>query len=88
MENKMENIRILAEYNKNTGGAYIVVKADTERFGKNEVMFQGNTFDQCFDYIKGMLGLEKLRLHSMFLYETITDRLGRSFPCYMEVDNW
>ena len=76
----MKNITI--EYIK---GNYIVVKADTERFGKNEVMFEGNTFDQCFDYCKRELGKDKLNLSTSFLYECYTDREGRTFPWYMKV---
>lgn len=63
---------------------YIVVRADTERFGR-EVMFEGNTFDQCFEYIKRELGVDRLWLTSYVLYEPYTDRTGRTFPCFMEV---
>lgn len=81
----MTNITIHAEENHATGGAYIQVKADTKRFGTQEVMFEGNTFDQCFDYIKRELGIDRVRLSSCFIFEAVTDREGRSFPCYMEV---
>ena len=67
------------------GDNYIVVKADTKRFGKNEVMFEGNTFDQCFEYIKREIGKEKFQLRSSFLYEAYKDRNGRSFPWKMDV---
>lgn len=76
----MKNIRI--EYVREN---YIVVKADTERFGKNEVMFEGNTFNQCFEYCKRELGKDKLCLSSSILFEAYTDREGRTFPWYMEV---
>ena len=77
----MKNIRI--EWKREN---YIVVKADTIRFGKNEVMFEGNTFEQCFDYVKKITGKEHLHLTSGFLYEVVKDRTGRSFPWYMEVN--
>ena len=64
---------------------YIVVIADTERFGNHEVMFEGNTFDQCFDYIKRETGRKEVHLQSWLLYEPVTDREGRTFPWYMEV---
>ena len=41
----MTNIRIEGEE------TYWKVIADTKRFGKNEIMFEG-TFDNCFDYVK------------------------------------
>ncbi len=76
----MQNIRVEAKRDN-----YMVVLADTERFGKDEVMFEGNTFDQCFNFIKRETGRENLQLRSMALYETVTDRNGRTFPHYMEV---
>lgn len=66
---------------------YMVVKADSERFGEQEIVFEGNTFNQCFDYIKRKTGKDKLNLTSCFIYKSVTDREGRTFPCYMEVLN-
>ena len=82
---KMENIRIEVK-----GNDYIVVTADTERFGKDEVMFEGNTFRQCFDYIKRELGMDagaKLNLSSFFIYQPYTDRMGETFPWLMNVNH-
>lgn len=76
----MKNIRI--EWQRPD---YIVVKADTIRFGKNEVMFEGNTFEDCFEYIKRETHQEHLSLMSGFLYEVVKDRTGRKFPWFMEV---
>lgn len=79
----MENIRnIRIEVKRDN---YIVVIADSERFGKDEVMFEGNTFDQCFDYLKRELGKETIRLTSYFAYQEYTDRMGRCFPWLMRV---
>lgn len=64
---------------------YIVVRADTERFGKNEVMYEGNTFDQCFDYIKRETGRGDVLLQSRIAYGVYTDRTGRTFPPFMRV---
>lgn len=64
---------------------YIIVRADSTRFGKQEIVFEGNTFNQCFDYIKRETGKKELRLQSMLLYEPITDRDGRTFPWQMSV---
>lgn len=66
---------------------YIVVTADTERFGEGEVMFEGNTFRQCFDYIKRELGMdvtERVYFTSYLIYEPYTDRMGETFPWRME----
>lgn len=66
---------------------YMIVKADSERFGKQEVMFEGNTFAQCFNYIKNETGKDTLQLKSYFIFAPVTDREGRCFPCLMEVMN-
>lgn len=81
---KMENI-IIEVLDDN----YIVVIATTKRFGKNEIMFEGNTFDQCFEYIRRELGLmekQGLRLRSMLIYEPYTDRNGKTLPCYIHIE--
>lgn len=77
---KMENIIIEVK-----GDNYIVVIADTKRFGNNEIMFEGNTFDQCFDYIKRELGIDRVYLTAYLFYESYTDRVGRTFPWKMWV---
>lgn len=77
---KMENIRIEVKADN-----YIVVTADTKRFGNNEVMFEGNTFDQCFNYIKRELDIDKVYLTAYLFYESYTDREGRTFPWMMWV---
>ncbi len=79
----MENIKIEVIRDN-----YIVVKATTKRFGKNEIMFEGNTFNQCFKYIKRELGMketDELHLNSYLIYEDYTDREGRTFPVEMWV---
>lgn len=76
----MKNIRIEMK-SKN----YIVVIADTKRFGKNEVVFEGNTFNQCFDYVKRETGRESLRLEGAIADGCVTDREGRTFPAFMKV---
>lgn len=64
---------------------YIVVTADTKRFGLNEVMFEGNTFDQCFDYCKRVMKRDTLQLSSYIIMGTYTDCTGRTFPVEMIV---
>ena len=77
---KMKNIRIEVKREN-----YIVVIADTARFGADEVMYEGNTFDQCFDYIKRETGRDKLNVSGYMVDGIYTDWQGRSFPCYMNV---
>lgn len=52
---EMENIRIESQGRKGYNGRKYIeffnVIADTERFGENEIMFQG-TFDDCVEYLK------------------------------------
>ena len=76
----MSNFRIVTK-----GDNYIIVIADSKRFGKNEVVFEGNTFEQCFDYVKRMLRRERLSLTACLVDGSYTDREGRCFPCRMEV---
>lgn len=79
----MENIKIEVVREN-----YIVVRADTKRFGAGEVMFEGNTFNQCFDYIKRETGrADPLRLQSCLAYGEYTDWQGRTFPSFMRVLN-
>lgn len=78
----MKNIRIEVR-----GENYIVVIADSERFGDSEVMYEGNTFDQCFDYLKREIGVEKLWLTGMIASGSYEDRTGRCFPAFMNVMN-
>lgn len=76
----MENIRIQVLRDD-----YMVVTADTERFGKGEVMFEGNTFEQCFGYIKREMGVAHILFNALMNNVTYTDREGRCFPSDMEV---
>ena len=85
---KMENIKVYSESNMATGGAYIKVVADTERFGKSEVMYEGNTFGEVFEYLKRELGVDSLRINSSFIYRGIEDRKGQCFPCFMRIGTW
>ena len=80
---KMRNIEIEV-----MGDNYIVVRADTERFGVGEVMAECNTFEQAFDYIKRETGkdkADKLFFRSCLAYGLYTDWTGVSFPPFMEV---
>lgn len=57
----------------------IVVKADTERFGKNAIMFQGWTFMMCFDYIRRATRKNHFKIDGMpFVHGVYTDSEGRT----------
>lgn len=75
----MTNIRVVVK-----DVNYIVVLADSERFGKDEVMYEGNHFRECFDYIKRETGKEKLRITGT-LASLFQDRKGETFPSYMRI---
>ena len=76
----MNNIRIQM-VNEN----YIVVIADSERFGRNEVMYEGNCFDECLDYCKRELNKDTLRITGR-IAACVTDRKGRVFPAFMRIE--
>lgn len=46
----MKNINI-----EMTGNGTFVVKADTERFGKQEIMFEGLTREECMAWLEEMM---------------------------------
>ena len=64
---------------------YIVVKASTDRFGPQEIMYEGIAFRECFDYIKRETGADALRLIGTMSSLT-TDRNGETFPVFMRVE--
>ena len=53
----MENIRVRV-----TDNDTIVVVADTERFGKDAIMFEERTFMRCFDYIRRKTGKNHFKI--------------------------
>lgn len=64
---------------------YIVVRADTARFGAREVMCECNTFDQAFDYIKRETGRDTVHFSAYMSDGVYTDWKGRTFPPFMRV---
>lgn len=75
----MKNIRIITH-----DSMHIEVIADTERFGKDEIMFQSGSFQECFNYIKRETGKEKFYLSGK-LSTLLQDYTGKCYPSYMEV---
>ena len=77
----MKHIRIVV-----TDSNTIVVKADTKRFGRDAIMYEGSTFMQCCDYIRRTTGREHFTLSSSPLAELYTDPDGRVLPWLMDVE--
>lgn len=80
MKDNMRNIRI--EFKT---PIYIIVRADTNRFGDNAIMYEGNTFRGCFDYIERETGLDSLILTGT-IASRVTDWKGETYPSYMRVE--
>lgn len=80
-ESDMDNVTI-----KVTDRGTIVVRADTKRFGKDAIMFEGNTFMQAFDYVRQTSGKNHFQLQGIPLaYGWFTDRDGRTMPAKLNV---
>lgn len=77
----MKNIHIAVTDN-NT----ILVKADTERFGKNAIMFEGRTFMECFDYIRRETGKNHFQIKHLSIVEPFTDTDGRTMAKNMWIE--
>ena len=82
MKKAMKNVRIIAHRDKEN---YIVVEADSERFGKDAVMFEGNTFEQCCDYIRRTFRTNRFKLTSYAVVPLYTDRNGQTLPWILNI---
>ena len=76
----MKNIQICV-----TDRRSIVVRADTERFGKNQIMFEGNKFMECCMYIRRVTQKDNFQLKSLSGIPVFTDTEGRTMPIIQEV---
>lgn len=76
----MKNVRIVATVNRT-----IVVKADTERFGKDAIMYEGHTFMQCCDYIRRACRTDHFKLTAYSCEKMFTDADGCTMPWLMSV---
>lgn len=82
MKSALKNVRIIAYRDRKN---YIVVKADSKRFGKDVVMFEGNTFEQCCEYIRNTFRTNHFQLQSYSVVPMYTDRTGKTLPWIMDV---
>ena len=76
----MKNIQIVVTDNRT-----IVVKADTQRYGKGAIMYEGSTFMQCCDYIRKATGKNNFHMKSFSGVRMYTDPNGRTMPWIMDV---
>ena len=76
----MKNVRIIVTDNRT-----IVVKADTKRYGKDAIMYEGHTFMSCCDYIRRKTGKNHFELKSYCVAKMFTDTDGRTMPWIMSV---
>lgn len=77
----MENIRIAVTSN-NT----IIVKADSERFGKDAIMYEDTKFMRCFDYIRRATGKNHFQIKHFAGVEPFTDTDGRTMGRSMWIE--
>ena len=77
----MKNIRIVV-----TDSKTIVVKADTKRYGRDAIMYEGSTFMQCCDYIRRTLRTNHFQLKGYSCERMFTDAEGRTMPWIMSVE--
>jgi len=77
----MKNIRIVVTDNRT-----IVVRADTKRYGRDAIMYEGHTFMGCCDYIRRMTRNNHFKLNSYSCVRTFTDTEGRTMPWIMSVE--
>lgn len=77
----MENIQIVVTDNRT-----IVVKADSKRFGKGAIMYEGHTFMSCCDYVRRVCKKNHFQLKSYSCVKTFTDTDGRTMPWIMSVE--
>ena len=76
----MKNIRIVVLDDRT-----IVVKADTERFGKDAIMYQDTTFLRCCDYIRRITQTDHFCLQSLACIPSHTDPDGQTMPRILSV---
>lgn len=76
----MKNITIAVTDNRT-----IVVKADTERFGKGAILYEGYTFMQCCEYVRRICRTNHFKLNSWSGCKTYTDADGRTMPIVLDV---
>ena len=75
----MENIQIVVKNDS------IVVIADTKRFGKGAIMFEGHSFMECCDYIRRRTNNNHFKLKALTCFQTFTDSEGLTMPDHLDV---
>ena len=73
----MKNFRLIA------GDGSIVVKTDSERYGKDAIVYQDITFMRCFDYIRRVTGKNHFQIKHWSFAKPYTDFEGRTMGDFM-----
>lgn len=76
----MKNVQIVV-----TDNATICVIADTKRFGKHQIMFEGRTFMEACDYIRRTTGINHFKINGLDAMRKFQDPDGRLMPWIMDV---
>ena len=76
----MQNVQIVV-----TDNFTIVVIADTKRFGKQQIMFEGRTLMEACDYIRRTTGKNHFQLKGLDAMRKFKDPDGRLMPWIMDV---
>ena len=76
----MTNVQIVVTDNQT-----IVVIADTKRFGKHQIMFEGRTFMEACDYIRRATGKKHFKVQGLDCIRKYQDPDGRLMPWIMDV---
>lgn len=74
----MKNIRIVV-----TDDNSIIVKADSDRYGKDAIMYQDINFMNCFDYVRRATGHNHFQIQHYSVTDLYTDCTGKTMARYM-----
>ena len=77
----MKNFRVAVTDN-NT----IVVRADSTRYGRDAIVYEGHTFLQCFDYIRRTSGKSHFQIKHLSTVAPFTDAEGRTMGRSMWIE--
>ena len=76
----MKNFQIVVTDNRT-----IVVLADSQRFGKNAIMYEGHTFMRACNYIRRVTGKNHFQMKASPVMKTFTDTEGRTMTWMIDV---
>ena len=80
----MKNIRIVVK-NPEEANSSVLVEADSKRYGRGAIMFEGICFEECLDYIRRATRRDHFKLESYSVVPLYTDYKGKRLPWIMNV---